>query len=130
MLMLVLSQPVPRAIRLAPSANIAAGAVTPTTAQLAPPTGKTSGNFQSAFISDDTNPLPAIDPGNNVYLEPELAVQLDATDAEPGASYEIRWTNNGVPFDTYPVLTKIIVAAAGGQAVPVKQFAYRLRRVA
>lgn len=62
------------------SANIASAAATATTAQLTPPSGKTTADFQAGKLSDDYNPLstPPIDLGASKYTEVEWAVLLQA----------------------------------------------------
>src|SRR3990172_430345 len=77
------------AIVLAASTNIAAGATTPTTAQLTPPAGKAEADFQAGRISDDTNPLPSLDPATGKYLELEWSVKASA-EVQTGQVYEFR----------------------------------------
>lgn len=90
-------------IRLATSANIAAGGGTATTAQLTAPAGKTSGaDFQAGLISDDTNPLPSLNLASGKYTELEWCLQAISTVAIEG-TYQFRVTRNGAAFDTYTV---------------------------
>jgi hypothetical protein len=89
-------------IQLVDSTNIAAGGGTPTTAQLTAPSGKSTGDFQAGDISDDANPLPAIDLGSNKYTELEWSLIAAAT-AQYGDVYQFRITANGVPLTTYSV---------------------------
>lgn len=94
----------PYEIALAASANIAAGAVTATSAQLTAPSGKTTSDFSPMKISDDTNPVTS-DIGQNFYGEGEWNMQ--ATAEADSVAYEFRVTIDGVLFDTYtntPVL--------------------------
>lgn len=85
---------------------ISASAADPTTAQLTAPVGKDAGtDFQAGLISDDTNPLPAIDLDQDKYTEIEFCIQ-----AGPSASgsYEFRITSNGIPLTEYlqtPILS-------------------------
>jgi hypothetical protein len=99
-------------VALAPSANIAASAATATTAQLTAPSGKTTANFQASRISDDTNPLPSVDPTTDVYLEPELSVQFLASAAANGQAYDFRVTSNGSAFGTYTNTPRVTVSPA------------------
>jgi Peptidase family C25/Propeptide_C25/Concanavalin A-like lectin/glucanases superfamily/Domain of unknown function (DUF2341) len=97
-------RPVPvtqEAILMSASSNIAAGGEN-TTAQLTPPSGKTTSNFTTGRIQDDENPADAVDIANNYYTELEWC--LIATDAAQwGDTYQFRVTANGVPLDTYSV---------------------------
>lgn len=89
------------AIRLSPSANIASGGTTATTAQLAAPAGKTTSAFTAGKISDDTNPPPAIDIAANGYTELEWCLQATAGVAVNADQYEFRVTIAGTPLDSY-----------------------------
>lgn len=102
-------------LSLSPTANIAAGGNTATTVQLTPPSGKTSGDFVAGKISDDTNPLSAIDLALTKYTEVEWAIQFNSI-AVVGAQYEFRLTDNGVPV-SYLISTTATLAA--GPEVPV-----------
>lgn len=73
-----------------------------TTAQLTPPSGKTTGDFDAGRIQDDENPSDTVDITTDGYTELEWCMQ--ATDfAEDGETYEFRVTRNGVALDTYTV---------------------------
>lgn len=88
-------------VMLADSEYISAGGTTPTTAQLASPSGKSGVDFQAGYISDDTNPLPAIDLADSdkyTELEWSIIVYGEQTD-----EFEFRVTNNGTPITTYSV---------------------------
>lgn len=85
---------------LSASANITANAATNSTAQLTAPANKTTANFQAGKISDDTNPLPAIDLDANKYTEVEWCVAAGATVANSEV-YTFRVTSNGTALDTY-----------------------------
>jgi hypothetical protein len=72
-----------------------------TTAQLTPPTRKTTGNFTSGKITENTNPTGNIDVGNYGYTEVEWCIQATA-DADDDASYEFRVVEgSGTAFSLY-----------------------------
>jgi hypothetical protein len=98
------------AFALSDSTYIVAGGGTDTTAQLTPPSGKTTGNFQAGKISDDTNPLASIDPASGVYIEVEFCITATDT-AEDGGTYQFRITDNGTPVDTYTLTPTWTVGA-------------------
>ena len=103
---LLFPQPLP--FRLGASANIAAGAATATTAQLTPPSGKTSGNFQAGYASDDTNPLPGLDLAADVYTELEFDIEPVSGLVTNGEVYEFALYDGEYPLDVTsdtPVLT-------------------------
>jgi hypothetical protein len=101
-------EPVEADVSLAESAFVSAGAVTNTTAQMTPPAGKTNADFQQGKISDDTNPLPAINLTAGKYTELELVVQI-SPDAELG-DYEFRISKAGTPLDDYLVTPVVTVS--------------------
>lgn len=98
-------------ITLSLSANIAASAATSTTAQLTAPSGKTTTDFQAGKISDDTNPLPAIDLSEDKYTELEWCVITD-DGLSSNAEIEFRVTVLGVTLNTYTVTPKITIGTA------------------
>lgn len=104
-------------VRLTPSANIPAGGTTATTAQLTPPTGKTTSDFQAGKIDDDTHPLAAIDIAAGKYTEYEWSIEI-AADAPNGTVYQLRMSSNGIPLDMYalPQITVASVQIAGATA--------------
>lgn len=88
-------------VRLSASENIPAGGATVTTAQLTAPTGKTTADFQAGKLSDDTNPLAALDLVADTYTELEFSVALAAN--APGDVYHFRISRDGIPLDVYAV---------------------------
>ncbi len=96
-------------ITLSASANIAASAATATTAQLTPPSGKTTASFAAGRISDDTNPLPSLTPGADQYTENEWTLVLDAAHVSDGESFNFRVTRAGVALDTYGVTPTVTI---------------------
>lgn len=100
--------PVNPAVQLDASSNIAASGATATTAQLTPPSGKTTANFTAGIISDDTNPVPAIDIASNGYTEIEWSAQL-ASGLTDGDVYQFRVTVGGSALTTYTVTPQITV---------------------
>jgi hypothetical protein len=89
------------AISLSASANISASGEN-TTAQLTPPSGKSTSNFTVGRIQDDENPADAVDIANNYYTEMEWSLIATAT-AQYGDVYQFRVTANGALLDTYSV---------------------------
>jgi len=83
-----------------PSNNFVDGAAT--TPRLTPPSGKTVANFTSGKINETSNPATAIDIGSNGYTEIEWCLKA-SDNAEDGATYEFRITNNGTPIDAYSI---------------------------
>jgi len=96
------------AFELAASSNISAGGEN-TTAQLTPPSGKTTGDFTAGRIQDDENPADAIDIAEGNYTELEWCIK-----ALSGASgdYQFRIVeSDGTELDTYTVTPELTVAA-------------------
>jgi hypothetical protein len=89
-------------IQMATSSFIAASAADTTTARLTPPSGKTTADFEAGRISDDTNPLPAIDLTSGKYTEVAWSVMANSA-AVNGDIYQFRLTKNSSSFDTYSV---------------------------
>lgn len=102
-------------VKLSASANIPAAGTTATTAQLTPPAGKTTSDFFAGEISDDTNPLPAIDPAADGYTELEWCLQTTAAIRE-GQYLQFRVTVSGTPVDFYTVYPSVRVYLAKGTA--------------
>jgi hypothetical protein len=97
-------KPVPvtqESILISASSNIAASGEN-TTAQLTPPSGKSTSNFTVGRIQDDENPADAVDIANNYYTEMEWSLIATAT-AQYGDVYQFRVTANGALLDTYSV---------------------------
>ncbi len=102
------------AMQLSASANIASSAATATTAQLTAPSGKTTSNLTSGLISDDTNPLPAVDIASGNYTELEWCVQAVTGIAANTNVYQFRVTSNGTPIDTYTDTPQMTIGSGGG----------------
>ena len=100
-------------IKLATSANIAAGGTTATTAQLTPPASKTTSNFTAGKIGDDANPLPAVDVASDYYTELEWSLQA-VSPAAAGDTYQFRITAAGTPLTTYSLTPQLTIAGATG----------------
>lgn len=83
---------------LAASANFTDSAAT--TAQLTPPSGKTTGDFTAGVILDTSNPAPDINIASGFYTEIEWCVQA-TPEATNAAVYEFRVTYSGVELDSY-----------------------------
>lgn len=95
-------KPIVQKILIKPSGNIGSGGTDATTAQLAPPSGKTTADFQAGQISDDTNPLPSLNLGSNKYTEFEWNL-IATTTAATNDVYQFRVTKNGAPVLTTSV---------------------------
>lgn len=93
-----------QAIALYASANVSPNPGDTTTAQLTPPSGKTTGDFGGGRLLDDVNPGGSIDIARNQYREDEWSlIALDA--AILGQQYEFRVVITGQPANTpYDVL--------------------------
>lgn len=94
------------AILLSASANIASSAATATTSQL---TGLT-GTFTAGNISDDTNPLPTADIGNDGNIEDEVSITITSF-ATNGDVYDFRVTNNGTALAAYTVTPQLTIGS-------------------
>lgn len=91
-----------KAFALAASANIAAGGAN-TTAQLTPPSGKSTGDFGGGRIQDDENPGDAVDLGTDEYREDEWSIEALPA-AVDGETYQFRVIRgSGTPIATYTV---------------------------
>jgi hypothetical protein len=102
---------------LSASTQIASGAATSTTAQLTPPSGKTTANFSALKVSDDTNPITG-NIGNNRYGEVEWS--LVSTDDAELTDYEFRVIYNGQPLDGYTVTPTMTVSSSGGSSTIIQ----------
>jgi hypothetical protein len=100
------------AIALSASGNIAASGEV-TTAQLAAPAGKTTGDFGGGRIQDDENPADTVDLALNDYGEWEWCL-LAQSPAVNGEVYQFRATRNGTALDTYAVTPQWTIGTAGG----------------
>src|SRR5210317_485740 len=93
---------------LSASANIAPSGEA-TTAQLTPPSGKTTGDFTAGRIQDDENPADSVDIAENGYTEYEWSI-IPSTDA-PNDSYSFRVVIDDpggiIVLDTYSVTPQI-----------------------
>jgi hypothetical protein len=93
--------PIPIALSL--SSNISAGGNGATTNLLTAPSGKNNSSFQAGKISDDTNPLPAIDLGANNWTEVEFCIQANSSSVNNNDVFKLRLSANGVAFNNYTV---------------------------
>lgn len=114
--------PIVHPILLSPSAFVSAAAADTTTPQLTPPSGKTTANHQAARVSDDTNPLPAIDPATGVYLEAEYSLAAQSGVATGAQEYEFRVTKAGTALDSYTVTPSWTIASGSGGVVESEPF--------
>ena len=92
---------------LTDSTYIATSGSGTTTAQLTAPSGKSTSDFQAGKISDDTNPVAAIDLADGKYTELEFAVEVVTGLVANGDEIEFRITDNGSVIDTYTLYPKI-----------------------
>jgi hypothetical protein len=104
-------KPVIQKILIKTSSNISSAAADATTAQLTPPSGKTTSDFQAGSISDDTNSLPSIDLGSGKYTELEWNL-LATTTAATDDVYQFRITKSGGPLNTYSVTPQWTIGTA------------------
>lgn len=93
--------PAPVPIYISTSANITAGGVA-TTAQLTPPSGKTTSDFTTGRMWDDENGVDTIDIATNGYTELEWCIQAQAP-ATTSDVYQFRVYEGSTPLDTYTV---------------------------
>jgi hypothetical protein len=111
-----------KAFNLSASSNITASGEN-TTAQLAAPSGKTTGDFAGGRIQDDENPTDGVTTGDLEYREDEWSLAAvtpsDGTylGAQTGETYQFRVLINGVVADTVTVTPQWIVDTAATGAV-------------
>jgi hypothetical protein len=98
-----------------------------TTAQLTPPGGKTTGDFQAGRIADDENPLDSIDLASGKYTELEWSIK--ATEAAGTASYEFRVTAAGTALNTYSGTPVLTVTTAANYSITADPGSYSLSGV-
>lgn len=91
------------AFEMVASANVTSGGAT--TAQLTPPVGKTTSDFQAGYINEDTNPHDVLDLASGKYTEMEWVIQATA-DADDATQYEFKVSYDGVDLDTYSQIPK------------------------
>lgn len=99
------------AFSLSPSSYIADSAATATTPRLTPPAGKSTGDHFAGRVSDDTNPLPSLNPTADSYVEVEFCLQAAAW-VPTSDVYEFRFTIDGAPLDTETVTPTWEIGAA------------------
>lgn len=109
------------AFRLIASPNVAVSGEN-TTAQLTPPSGKTTSDFGGGRIQDDENPTDTVDVGLNQYREDEWVIEATA-DAEADAVYEFEIVEaDDTPLTLYNVNPRwtiaVTFAATGSPALP------------
>ena len=102
-------------VLLTDSTYIATSGSGMTTAQLTAPSGKSVSDFQEGLISDDTNPIPAIDLASGKYTELEFMIEVDGVLVAISDEIEFRITNAGTELDSYIATPKIM---AGGAIIP------------
>jgi hypothetical protein len=83
-----------------------------TTAQLTPPSGKTTSNFTTGRIQDDENPADAVNIASTYYSELEWSL-IATTTAQYGDIYQFRLTANGDTIPTYSVTPQWTIQAGG-----------------
>jgi hypothetical protein len=114
-LLILLGAPIAEPVVIAGSANIPPGGVN-TTAQLTPPTGKTTANFQPGRAQDDSFLTSAINLAADAYTEIEYPVKLVGTVVVALEQYEFRLVDeNEVPLTDYTA-TPIVTVGTGAAA--------------
>lgn len=102
-------------ILMSASANITASGEN-TTAQLTPPSGKTTGDFSAGRIQDDENPTDAVDIGANDYTELEWCL-IATTYAATDDVYTFRVIKDGgALLDTYTVTPQWTIGTSASEA--------------
>lgn len=97
-------------IYLFASSNIGASGADATTARLSVPN---SHSFTAGKISDDTNPVPAVDIGNNGYSEFEFNGKLNSAVLVNTDVISFRLTRSGSTLTTYTNVPTITVVPSG-----------------
>jgi hypothetical protein len=106
---------VDQAFLLTTSSNITASGEN-TTAQLTPPGGKSTSDFDAGRMQDDENPADAVDISADDYTELEWCMQARSTALD--GDYTFRVTRAGAVLSTYSVTPQwTISAVTGGAAV-------------
>lgn len=98
------------AFQMAASSDITASGEN-TTAQLTPPSGKTTSDFDAGRIGDDENPLDAVDLTADDYSELEWCVQANGAAVSAGQVYQFRVTAAGTALSTYTVTPQWTIAS-------------------
>ena len=111
--------PESRPVYISPSSNVTDGAAT--TAQLTPPSGKTTSNFTAGAVEDTANGGTSTDIAANGYTEREWCLKMQAP-ATVGDIYQFRVYAGTTALDTYSVTPQLTVTAV----VPTQQ-AFRWR---
>lgn len=94
------------AVKIAASAHVSNAS---TTAQLSPPSGRTTDDFVAGEIQDDSNLTGSITLGPDNYTELEWVIQL-TDNATIGEIYDFRVTTDGSALGTYTVTPQITVS--------------------
>jgi hypothetical protein len=102
---------------LGPTTNIATGGNTATTFQLTPPSGKTTADFQTGKISDDTNPVPSLDLASGKYTELEFSVQA-SNSVSNNQIFQFRISSGGTALDSYSVTPQWTIGALTASLSP------------
>lgn len=101
-------------ILMSASGNITASGEN-TTAQLTPPSGKTTGDFSAGRIQDDENPADAVDIGANDYTELEWCL-IATTFAATDDVYTFRVIKDGgALLDTYTVTPQWTIGTSAAE---------------
>jgi hypothetical protein len=94
---------------LSDSTYISANGVDETTALLTAPSGKTTDDFQTGYISDDINPI-SISLLSDKYTEVGFNLEL-SSELVQGDEIEFRITDEGSELDLYSVTPKITIGS-------------------
>lgn len=104
-------------IHLSPSSNISTSGEN-TTAQLTPPSGKTTSDFVAGRIQDDENPADSVDVTVDDYTELEWCLAVNSDYASVGDRYEFRVSNEGYDLASY-LVTPALTFVSGGSTYSV-----------
>lgn len=84
-----------------------------TTAQLTPPSGKSSSDFAAGRIQDDENPADAVSLTAGQYTEMEWCLQA-LPSASAGETYQFRLRRVAAELDSYSQTPEWTIASEGG----------------
>lgn len=99
-------------VYISASSNITAGGEA-TTAQLTPPSGKSTSDFTTGRMWDNENGSDSLDLAADDYTELEWCLQFQSPAAN-GEIYQFRVYDNTTPLDTYSLTPELTIGSAPG----------------